>query len=153
LELKHNPKTPVEAQFSLPFTVASAFIKGDVFIDEVSEQALKNQEVLELTQRIMPTMDQNCNKGTSVGSLIMEIKTRSGKTLTRRVDYPKGNPKNPASMDDCINKFRKCVNYSAQPFPKGQIEKIVELVSDLEELEDVTILAKLLVPQPNRFFN
>jgi 2-methylcitrate dehydratase PrpD len=153
LELKHNPKTPVEAQFSLPFTVASAFIKGDVFIDEVSEQALKNQEVLELTQRIMPTMDQNCNKGTSVGSLIMEIKTRSGKTLTRRVNYPKGNPKNPASMDDCINKFKKCVNYSAQPFPKGQIEKIVELVSDLEELEDVTILAKLLVPQPNRFFN
>jgi 2-methylcitrate dehydratase PrpD len=147
LNLKHNPKTSVEAQFSLPFTVATAFIKGDVFIDEVSERMLKNREILELTQRIMPTMDPNCNTGTSVGSLIMEVKTRSGETLFRRVDYPRGNPKNPASMDDCIKKFRKCNNYSARPFPKVQIDHIVELVNDLEKVEDVTFLTNLLTPK------
>jgi 2-methylcitrate dehydratase PrpD len=147
LDLKHNPKTSVEAQFSLPFTVAAAFIKGDVFIEEVSERVLKNQEILELTQRIMPTMDPNCNTGTSVGSLIMEVKTRSGETLFRRVDYPKGNPKNPASMDDCIKKFRKCNHYSARPFPKVQIDHIVELVNDLEKVEDVTFLTDLLTPK------
>jgi 2-methylcitrate dehydratase PrpD len=147
LHLKHNPKTSVEAQFSLPFTVAAAFIKGDVFIDEVRERVLKNREILELTQRIMPTMDPNCNTGTSVGSLIMEVKTRSGETLFRRVDYPKGNPKNPASMDDCIKKFRKCSNYSARPFPKVQIDHIVELVNDLEKVQDVTFLTDLLTPK------
>jgi 2-methylcitrate dehydratase PrpD len=82
----------------------------------------------------------------------MQVKTRSGETLARRVDYPKGNPKNPASMDDCIRKFKKCIGYSARPFSKRQIEKIVELVSDLEKLEDVTLLTNSLVPHPNRFF-
>jgi 2-methylcitrate dehydratase PrpD len=108
---------------------------------------LKNREILELTQRIMPTMDPNCNTGTSVGSLIMEVKTRSGETLFRRVDYPRGNPKNPASMDDCIKKFRKCNNYSARPFPNVQIDHIVELVNDLEKVEDVTFLTNLLTPK------
>ena len=147
IDLKHNPKTLVEAQFSLPYTTAAAFVKGDVFIDEVSEQVLKDREILELTQRIIPTMDPNCNTGTSVGSLIMEVKTHSGETLVRRVDYPKGNPKNPASMDDCIRKFRKCVGYSARPFPERQIDKIVELVNDLEKVEDVTFLTELLTPK------
>jgi 2-methylcitrate dehydratase PrpD len=152
VELKHNPKTPVEAQFSLPYTTAATFVKGDVFIDEVSEQMLKNRAILDLARRIKAVKDPDCETGTSIGLLIMQVKTRSGETLARRVDYPKGNPKNPASMDDCIRKFKKCIGYSARPFSKRQIEKIVELVSDLEKLEDVTLLTNSLVPHPNRFF-
>lgn len=147
LELKYTPKTSVEAQFSLPFTVAAAFVKGDVFIDEVSEQTLKNRQILNLAQRVTPVVDPRCHTGTSVGALIMEVKTHSGETLTRRVDYPKGNPKNPASMDECIRKFRKCVGYSARPFTKGQVDHIVELVNNLEKVEDVSFLTELLTPK------
>jgi 2-methylcitrate dehydratase PrpD len=149
VDSKHYPKTPVEAQFSLPFTTAAAFVKGDVFIDEVSEQALKNREILELTQRILPVIDPECQTGASVGSLVMEVKTRSGRMLIRKTDFPKGNPKNPASMDDCIKKFRKCVGHSVRSFPERQIDKIVELVNNLEKLEDVAPLTELLAPNPD----
>jgi 2-methylcitrate dehydratase PrpD len=152
VNIKHNPKTPVEAQFSLPYTTAAAFIKGDVFIDEVSEEAIKNREILDLTQRIIAVIDPSCQTGTSIGSTIMEVKTRSGETLIRKMDFPKGNPKNPASMNDCIKKFRKCVGYSLLPFPERQVEKIVEIVSNLENLEDITLLAELLSPKPDGVF-
>jgi len=152
LDLKYNPKTPVEAQFSLPYTTAAAFVKGDVFIEEVSEQALKDRRILDLARRVTPVMDPQCQTGTSVGALIMEVKTRSNETIVRRVDFPKGNPKNPASMEDCIRKFRKCSSYSARPFPERQVEKIVEFVSDLEKLEDITLLAGLLAPRLDGVF-
>jgi 2-methylcitrate dehydratase PrpD len=152
LELKYNPRTHVEAQFSLPFTTAAAFVKGDVFIDEISGEAIKNGEILDLARRITPVTDPRCQTGTSVGALIMEVKTHGGETLVRKVDYPKGNPKNPATMDDCINKFRRCAHYAARPFPQKQIEKIVDLVNNLETLEDVAPLTDLLAPRPKEIF-
>jgi 2-methylcitrate dehydratase PrpD len=148
LEQKQNPKTHVEAQFSLPFTTAAAFVKGDVFIDEVSGEALHNGQILELARRVSPIMDSRCQTGTSVGALIMEVRTRSGETLVKQIDYPRGNPSNPATMEDCIRKFRKCTGYSARPFTEKQIDKIIGLVSKLEEVEDLRLLTELLAPKP-----
>jgi 2-methylcitrate dehydratase PrpD len=150
VELRRKPTTHVDAQFSLPYTVAAAIIKGSVFIDEVSDQAIHDPHILELAQRITPVFDAERQSELAVGSVIMEILTKSHDTVVVNADFPKGNPKNPASQDDCVTKFRKCVAFSAIPFPEEQVNSIIRFIDDLERVNDVSQLAPFLVAAPGQ---
>ena len=145
LDKKRRPKTHVEAQFSTPYTVAAAIVKGDVFIDELSDQAINDPDILELAQRVTPIIDSECQTDLVIGSTIMEIKTHGGQELSKKIKFPRGNPKNPVDMDGVKEKFRKCVKYSIHPFSDDQIDKMVDILSDIEQIDDVSKLAHVLV--------
>ncbi|MCK4822520.1 MmgE/PrpD family protein, partial [bacterium] len=44
LDRKRHPETLVDAQFSLPYAVGAAIIRGDFFIDELSDEAIKDPD-------------------------------------------------------------------------------------------------------------
>ncbi len=50
-------------------------------------------------------------------------------------------------MEECLGKFRKCVNYAYRPFSDDQIDGIVDMLSNLEHVDDVRQLVHLLVPK------
>jgi 2-methylcitrate dehydratase PrpD len=57
------------------------------------------------------------------------------------VDYPKGDPENPASDEEIIAKF----NSLTEPyFDKARREKIITMVNRLEALSDMAELANLV---------
>ena len=93
-------------------------------------------------------MDNNRHTDLIIGSTIMEIKTKNGKKFSKEIQFPRGNPRNPVAMDEVIAKFHKCVNYSIRPFPKENIDKIVDLLYNLEQLEEVTKLTQLFAANP-----
>jgi 2-methylcitrate dehydratase PrpD len=147
LERKRKPGTLVDAQYSIPFTTAATFLRGDVFIDEVNEETLNKPDILKLAQRVTPIADPGRKTDLVVGSVIMEVKTKSGRTMVKQTEFPRGNPRNPVTMDECMEKFFKCAAHSAKPFQKRQLEQIVEMVNSLEQLGDVSKLAALLTPR------
>ena len=146
LERKRHPETLVDAQFSLPYAVGAAIIRGDFFIDEVNDRAIRDPNILKLVQKVTPVIDQECQTELVIGSAIMEIKVKNDQKFSKKIQFPRGNPKNPVGMDAVIEKLRKCVNYSVRPFPKENIDKLVDLLYKLEQLEDVTQLTQLLCP-------
>jgi hypothetical protein len=52
------------------------------------------------------------------------------------------------SFDDVANKFRDCSSYPVRKLPKKRIERVIELVGQLEEMNDVGELMKLLSGNP-----
>ncbi|MGD0917819.1 MAG: MmgE/PrpD family protein [Thermodesulfobacteriota bacterium] len=146
LEKKRTPRTSVDAQFSIPYVTAATFVRGDVFIDEINEQSINDPEILKLAQRITPVLDPERKTDLVLGSVVMEVKTRSGRILLKKTEFPKGNPRNPVTMEECIKKFRKCVSCSLKPFPQKQLDQIIEVVGNLEQLDNVNQLGMLLVP-------
>ena len=66
---------------------------------------------------------------------------KDGKKKAHRVDIPKGEPENPASKEELIEKFRKL---SARVIDKDRIEKIISTVEILETLDDSSELMKLI---------
>ncbi|MFC1532677.1 MmgE/PrpD family protein [Thermodesulfobacteriota bacterium] len=148
LEQKRRPQSMVDAQFSLPYTVAAAFAKGDIFIDEVSEQTIKDPDILSLLQRITPLVDERCQTELVLGSVTMEVITRDGRTIFKETRIPRGNYQNPLSMNDLVYKFKKCASHAARKFPDDQLDKILEFLCDLENVKDVTEITELLVPHP-----
>jgi 2-methylcitrate dehydratase PrpD len=146
LDQKRHPTSMVDAQFSLPYTVAAALAKGDIFIDEVNEPVIKDPMILSLAQRVTPVVDAQCQSELVLGSTIMEVTTHEDKVILKETRFPRGNYKNPLSINDVIDKFKKCVNYSERAFPNDQVEKILDLLYNLENLKDVTKLAGMLTP-------
>jgi 2-methylcitrate dehydratase PrpD len=146
VDQKRRPKDRIEAQFSIPFTVAAALIRGDFFINELSDEIINNEEILRLAARVTPVLDKECQTELALGITAMEIETLDGQRFSERKLFPRGNPKNPMSMEDCLEKVKKCVKFAYRPFPDGQIDRILGMLSNLEHLEDVQQLIQLLVP-------
>ena len=145
LNRKPNPQTSVEAQFSLPYCVAAALIKGDVFVDELSEKTIKDPAITALAERVRPIIDNDCQTELVVGSTVMEIKLADGRKFSNRTNYPRGNPKNPLSLDHCLSKFTKSVSFSLRPLPEENINKIKSLLVELEGISDVGQIPRLLI--------
>jgi 2-methylcitrate dehydratase PrpD len=143
LDIKRNPRTIVDAQFSIPWAVAVALAYGKVGLDAFTEQAIKDRAILSLSNKVTPKLDESLNKR-GVTPAIVEIKTKDGKVYSKRVDNPYGSPENPMSMDAICEKFRDCASHAARPMRKDDVEKIIQLVSRLETVSDVKQVVRLL---------
>jgi 2-methylcitrate dehydratase PrpD len=143
LDIKQNPRTIVDAQFSIPWAVAVVLAYGKVGLDAFTEQAIKDRAILTLSNKVTPKLDESLNKR-GVTTAVVEIKTKDGKAYSKRVDNPYGSPENPMSMDAICEKFRDCASHAARPMRKDNMEKVIQLVSRLETVSDVRQVARLL---------
>jgi 2-methylcitrate dehydratase PrpD len=65
----------------------------------------------------------------------------NGAEYSCKVDTPKGDPQNPMSEDELSMKFKDCARLS---LPQIQIEKVLEMVSQLESLGNISELMKAI---------
>ena len=77
---------------------------------------------------------------------MVDIRVKDGKQYSKTVYYTKGHPKNPMTFEEVVAKFRRCLAFSARPFPEANAERINELVSGLERLDDVSEITRLMAP-------
>jgi 2-methylcitrate dehydratase PrpD len=141
-ELKYNPQTVVDAQFSMPFGAALALLYGKAGLDEYTEANLKSPELKELMGRVSCVADPELDKVyPKQWPASVEIITKSGKKLSTRIDYPKGDPETPLSWEELIQKF----NYLVAPvFPEDRRVEIVSRVRSLETETSISSLVSLL---------
>ncbi len=148
LEVRRKPTTTLDAKYSLPFTVAVAIVRRKVVIEDFTPDGLKDEAVLTLAQKVTPKYDpefdveKSLAPGRAPGKV--EIKTKDGKLYSKRSDFPYGHPAKPMTWTDIIAKFKDCLTYSAKPVPKGNMEKVIYMVSKLEDEDDIGQIVRLL---------
>ena len=74
----------------------------------------------------------------------VEVGLHDGARHTARLDVVLGNPANPLSKDDQLQKFRCNCQAAARPPQSHTVERLIELVDRLEEVADVVEVADLL---------
>jgi 2-methylcitrate dehydratase PrpD len=142
LERKQNPVTAIDAKFSLPFVVATALLYGRVTLDYFTPQALADQDVLELARKVTYEVDTGLTLKEAVRGFL-QINTES-ETLSKRVDFPYGHPKNPISQEALVLKFMDCARHSARRISKRKLNEIVELILNLEQVENIREITEAL---------
>jgi 2-methylcitrate dehydratase PrpD len=147
-DLRERPRNIVNAQFSIPYTVATAIVKREVFLDDFTKESIKRPEVLELAKKVETKIDPDIEKSEPerMGTSIVRIRTKNGKEYSKRLEHPIGYPENPFTWSYAVQKFRKCCAYSAVPLPDGIVDDLIRTVSHLEELDDVTAIIRLITP-------
>jgi 2-methylcitrate dehydratase PrpD len=144
LEVHRQPATCQDANRSLPYLLAVAATKGRIQIKDVAPEALKDPATLDFARRIVSSVDEGFNKTNRMGPGKVTIELASGKSCSKQIDFAYGDPQNPISWKDLTDKFLDCVSYSAKPISNQNIERIIDRVTHLEEVEDVTALFRSL---------
>jgi 2-methylcitrate dehydratase PrpD len=138
-----NPQ--VMAQFCAAYAAAAGIVRGDLFIGEFEESVIKDPIIGGLARKAKVKVDETVKDPTATTPVGLEIKTHDGRVLKESVKYIKGHPKKFLSRDEFIQKFRKCVNFSPVKIPDENLEKVIELVDNLEDLSDVSEIPRLMV--------
>jgi 2-methylcitrate dehydratase PrpD len=146
LETKANPRNTIDCQFDAPWSVAVAIARRRVSIEDFTEEAIKSDDILEISNKVRLQLDASLTR-TGVEPGIVEIILKSGETYSERVDYARGAPENPFTFNDCVSKFRSCIAYSVKPIAADNIERVIELVKRLEEVDNVSRVIELLCSQ------
>ncbi len=139
-EVKWNPRTIPECQFSLPYAVAIAAYDKDVFLESYTSQARARQDVRALMTRISARVDANL----PVFAARVNTTLKNGSKYSKEYSYVKGHPKNPFTEQELIDKFKKCVPYSAYKLSDDVVDSVIEALLNLEKVDDV--VSTLLTP-------
>jgi 2-methylcitrate dehydratase PrpD len=145
-QVRQAPRTIVEAQFSIPYTVAAAWIDGGLGIGHFSDEGLKRADILELTKRVKPFVDTEMDRDWSrfVTPAHVTIQYRDGQTVEARVDYPKGHPRNPMKEAEFTAKTTDCATFAARPMPADTAARLIATVGKLETLPDISELLRVM---------
>ncbi|SEI03967.1 2-methylcitrate dehydratase PrpD [Halobacillus karajensis] len=143
LTLDHKkPTTSVEAQYSIPYTLACALVHGDVAPIHVAEDHLNDEDIMSLINKVhlvhAPDLERHFPE-TRPARVIIKIK--DGTTFTEEIYHTKGDPERPFSWKDIEDKFHMCShNYYAQ----NRREQIIDSIRNLEDIEDLNELIRSL---------
>lgn len=126
------------AKMSIPYATAAGLIYGKAGLQEFSENAVKNEEILSLTRKIRVSADAELSAEFPViQAAVVKIKTRNHE-FTDRVDFPKGEPENPLTDEEFRSRYISLMDYagvtteiSSSVFDKVNTEN--EKVEDLIE--------------------
>lgn len=144
-----EPKTVFEAQFSLPFSLAIAVIDGQVSLGQVTEKKLRDPKVMALAKKVKGSVDPEfaalgfSGSGDKFQSAKVTIKTLDGKKYHQTVDVAKGSPRNPFTKEELLEKFRPL---ASMILPKSKVEEIIKVIENLERLDSIRKLARLMCP-------
>src|SRR5262249_37884895 len=101
---KKNPANSYDAQFSLPYIVATGLAKGRFTLAELEEDALNDRTVLDLAGRVDYEIDQGSTFPRHyTGEVIVE--TADGRTLGHREGINRGCADRPLNSDEIVAKF------------------------------------------------
>jgi 2-methylcitrate dehydratase PrpD len=141
------PETELQAKFSMPYLVARALVEGRVTPDSFTDEAIREREVVALARKITMHADPSLESDTSGRRpAVLRIQMSDGRSIERRVDYPKGSAEVRLSAAELEDKFRGC---AGRALGEPAVEQAVGLVNRLESLDDVARLATLLMGDAN----
>jgi 2-methylcitrate dehydratase PrpD len=143
-ETKIKPDSAPAAQFSIQFAVAAALVRGDFFLKELEPESIRNKEILDFAQRIYVKSDPSLRTDSAVGRTVMEIKMEGSSSWKQEVDSALGSPSHPISFTEVVEKFKKCSTYSVNPIEPSRLKELVEMVSRLEDIPDVSVFVPYL---------
>lgn len=139
---KYEPKTHVDAQFSLPYTTAVAICRNRTGIDEYKKETFTDSDILKLAGKVTAEVDPEAEKVyPKYYPATMVATMKDGKVFTSHVDYPKGDPENPVNFDEIEIKFNQLTE---RYLSEKKRKNFVETVKKLETLDDMSVIPKLV---------
>ena len=139
--LRETPQ--IDAAFSLRFCVANVLLRKGIKIEDFSEQYIREAGIADIANKVKIEGFEPHEMGKKAAAL--KVKLNDGKECFSDVEFVKGGPfENCLTDEEIRDKFRSNL-LSCKEIPKERGERIIDLVDNLEQVEDISELAKLMV--------
>jgi 2-methylcitrate dehydratase PrpD len=139
---KQQPTSSYGAKFSLPYSIAVVLIRGKAGLEEFTDKAIRDAEVLDLAKKIRYELDPTIDYPRHFSGHV-KLKLKDGTVLEENQPYPRGGLEEPLPREEIEDKFRANARLALADL---RVERIIDAVRQIERLSSITSLANLLVP-------
>jgi 2-methylcitrate dehydratase len=109
--------------------VAAALLDGEYTHDQLAHKRWQDADLKDMLARVKCVHDPDLDGGFPARRPgRVSVRLRDGRTISKQVDYPKGDPRNPLTDDDLAQKFRRL---SAKALSAGQQDAAIAIALDL----------------------
>ena len=137
LASKLKPASSYSAQFSLPYSVACALVRGKFGLNEIEAPSYTDADLLKLANKVSYEIDPNPGFPKSRSGEVI-VKMKDGRELRHRDNIL---PDEPASADAIIEKF---MQNTIGVLTAARAQSICDAVLGLEQLTDAQAFAATL---------
>ncbi len=131
----------VNAQFSIPYVVAACVMDGELGPKQLMQSRLSNKDVIDFAAKVKVQTDDQLNSlYPDKTATRVEISLKNGQTLVKQINIPKGDPRDPMTENDIIEKVK---SYSGDR-DQQKISRVIEMILNLETVKDVRSLTGLI---------
>ena len=139
-----RPQTGSQARFSMHYSIAAALLDRELTLKQFTDEKVTAPNARELMAKVkLVELESEAKEGQTHSDppQIVTVKLRDGKVYSHQVPFAKGEPRNPLTAEEMVKKFRDCAGFVASAV---DMDRIVEMVLDLESCSDITGLMHLL---------
>ncbi|MHA1109316.1 MAG: MmgE/PrpD family protein [Alphaproteobacteria bacterium] len=138
----HRPEDALQAKFSIEFALAVLLIEGRAGLAEFSDEMVQRPDIREMIGRIDYVPYDEAEPGYSNVTTLIEVDLADGAMHSGRADYGLGSTRRPLGMEEITEKFLGCAAYAG--WPEAKARDVVALVQDMEAVDDISAVTRLL---------
>lgn len=139
----------IEAQYSIPYCLAALLLDPTPGPQWYTAERMHDAKLLALASKVKsgPSPEQDLQESFNIfqdGDFVKKsitVKCKDGRVLTRHLNYPKGHPKNPLSMEEVCDRFRVQTRKTLTP---EKAESTLELLTHIEDLPSLENIGSIL---------
>lgn len=133
-----EPRNTYGCKFSIYYCLAGMLKFGRLGVDEFSQEAMEDQEIRELMKKITVHIDSKLNdefkKQPERWSVKVSLQDIKGNTYEQFVEYPKGDPPNPLTWEEGVEKF---LNLVTPVYGKEKGEKLADFIEKMDRCDNL----------------
>jgi len=132
-----EPHDEIEAQFSLPHAVAAALLEPRVLPSSFSMARIGAEPFRQLRERVRMIVREDWGWTPTGWTPRITYRLRDGSRIVREPPHSKGQPPELLSFDDCISKYRGCVD---GVIAEERVAESIGMLRALDRCDDVSRL-------------
>lgn len=149
-----DPKTGLEAKFSIPYALVVGVLDGKYSLWSFTDEAVRRPQVRALLPKMEQIEDEYCLGGDpsqltkswgSRGFVEVEAKTTDGRSAKVRIDLAPGHPKRELTWDEIGEKFKDCATTAG--LTPAVASHLMLRLGDLRSARDMQSLLMAMRPE------
>jgi 2-methylcitrate dehydratase len=139
---KYDPQSKETADHSLPYVIAAAIAERQVTPVQFEMKKIMDPTIRAQLKKVEVVADPEIEKVfPALQRVIVNLTTTDGRTFTKQLDYPKGDPRNPLSDVEVEEKFAALAE---GVLSEGAQKKLKNAIWNLEKVGSVSKLMGLM---------
>ena len=139
---KYDPRSKETADHSLPYVIAAAIAERQVTPVQFEMKKIMDPTIRAQLKKVEVVADPEIEKVfPALQRVIVNLTTTDGRTFTKQLDYPKGDPRNPLSDAEVEEKFAALAE---GVLSDGAQKKLKQAIWNLEKVGSVSKLMALM---------
>ncbi len=139
---KYRPESRETADHSLPYCLAAALVDHKVTTESFSDEKLRDERIWKVIDKFRGEASEEFEKmfPAKQPSKVV-VRTTDGREFSEYLEYPKGDPREPMTMDDLDIKFSALSSTHLDEARQAGLKKVVFTCEDYSAREFASSLA------------